>query len=86
MPNGRPIGTEGSKPFIREIPGGADAAKGLFHELAKNAKNVTPEGYPGTLYQLPDGGYVGYRPASTSGPPTIDVNIPDIPIKKIKFP
>jgi hypothetical protein len=28
---------------------------------------------------------VGLRPVSKSGPPTIDVDIPGIPIKKIKF-
>jgi hypothetical protein len=35
---------------------------------------------------LPGGGFVGYRPISLSGPPTIDVNISSLPdIMKIKF-
>jgi hypothetical protein len=48
-------------------------------------------GYEGTLVQLPKGrGMIGYRRASKSGPPTIDVRAVDaagnrIPIKKIKF-
>jgi hypothetical protein len=36
--------------------------------------------------ELPNnGGYVGYRPFSKSGPPTIDVNVPGQPIGEIKF-
>jgi hypothetical protein len=34
---------------------------------------------------LPTGGSVGLRPASKSGPPTIDVNIPGVNIDKFKF-
>ena len=40
---------------------------------------------PGVLRDLPGGGRVGLRPASKSGPATIDVDIPGIPIDKIKF-
>ena len=63
----------------------------MFQELTQGGKNVTPPGYPGTLIELPNGkGTIGYRPASKSGPATIDVKAFDatgqpVPIKKIKF-
>jgi hypothetical protein len=41
--------------------------------------------YPGKIVDLPGGGRVGLRPKSKSGEPTIDIDIPGIPIKKIKF-
>ena len=85
MPSGIPIGTAGSRPEIRELPGRIGEAKDLFDDLTDGATDVTPPGYPGTLRRLPDGGTVGLRPASKSGPPTIDLNIPDIDIDKIKF-
>jgi hypothetical protein len=43
------------------------------------------------VIELPDGrGRIGYRPASKSGQPTLDVNVVDaagqrIPVEKIKF-
>jgi hypothetical protein len=37
------------------------------------------------MVDLPGGGRVGIRAKSKSGKPTIDVDIPGIPIKKIKF-
>jgi hypothetical protein len=36
------------------------------------------------MIDLPSGGRVGLR-QSTGGVPTIDVDIPGVPIKKIKF-
>jgi len=41
--------------------------------------------YPGPLVRLPNGGTVGLRPSSTSGPPTIDVTVQGIGIREIKF-
>jgi hypothetical protein len=63
----------------------------MFHELTQGGRDVTPAGYAGQLVELPGSrGRVGLRPASKSGPATIDVNVVDdkghrIPIKKIKF-
>jgi hypothetical protein len=85
MPNGNPIGTKGSKASIREVPGGQKAADDLFDDLTAGGKPVTVPTYPGTMVDLPGGGRVGLRPKSKSGKPTIDVDIPGIPIKKIKF-
>jgi len=66
-------------------------AERIFQELTQGGRDVTPPGYPGTLIELPHGrGTIGFRPASKSGPPTIDVKAVDatghpIPITKIKF-
>jgi hypothetical protein len=95
MPGGSPIGVKGTGPRasarLREVTGGQAEAERIFRELTQGGVDVTPAGYPGTLIQLPNGrGTIGYRPASRSGPPTIDVNVVDaagqpIPIEKIKF-
>ncbi len=85
MPKGRAIGTQGSKASIREVSGGRKAADDLFDDLTAGGKLVDMPTYPGKLVDLPGGGRVGIRPKSTSGEPTIDVNIPGISIKKIKF-
>jgi hypothetical protein len=95
MPGGNPIGVKGSGPRasarLREVTGGQAEAERIFQELTQGGKDVTPVGYPGTLIELPNGrGTVGYRPASKSGPPTIDVQVIDaagqlIPVQKIKF-
>jgi len=84
-PGDIPIGTAGSRPEIRELPGGINAAQDLFDDLTDGGVETTPPGYPGVLKSLPGGGAVGLRPASKSGPPTIDVNIPNLDIDKIKF-
>jgi hypothetical protein len=67
------------------VPGGEQEAEDMFDDLIVGAVCDTPPGYPGQRYKLPGGGHVGYRPVSKSGPPTIDINITGIPIKKIKF-
>jgi hypothetical protein len=95
MPGGNPIGVKASGPRasarLRELRGGLLAAEQLFKELTQGGKDVTPTSYHGTLIELPGGcGWIGLRPASRGGPPTIDVNAVDsvgnlIPIDKIKF-
>jgi hypothetical protein len=84
-PQGKPIGTRGSKASIREVPGGRKAADDLFDALTVGGKAVAAPAYPGKMVDLPGRGRVGLRPKSKSGEPTIDVDIPGIPIKKIKF-
>jgi hypothetical protein len=89
FPGGVPIGTPGGKAknnqYIREVPGGPKEASDLFDELAKGGTPKTPATYPGIGAEVVGGGWVGLRPVSKSGPPTIDVDIPGIPIKKLKF-
>lgn len=85
LPNGRRVGKPGSKPTIRELPGGPNAASALFANLTARGTVDTPAGYPGERYRLPGGGHVGLRAVSKSGGVTMDVDIPGIPIKKLKF-
>lgn len=95
MPGGKPIGVKGTGPRasarLREVTGGQTEAERLFRELTQGGKDITPPSYPGTLIELPNGrGTIGYRPASKSGPATIDVKAVDaagqpMPIKKIKL-
>jgi hypothetical protein len=95
MPGGKPIGVKATGPRasarLREVTGGRAEAERIFRELTQGGKDVTPMGYPGKLIELPSGrGTIGYRPASKSGSPTIDVNVVDtagqpILIEKIKF-
>src|SRR3989442_210918 len=95
MPGGKPIGVKGTgrraPATVREVPESESEAKRLFEELTQGGTEITPLGYPGALVELPNKrGTIGYRPASKSGPPTIDVIAVDttgnpIPIKKIKF-
>jgi len=95
MAGGKPIGVKGTGPRasarLREVTGGEVEAERIFQELTQGGRDVTPPGYPGTLIELPHGrGTIGFRPASKSGPPTIDVKAVDatghpIPITKIKF-
>lgn len=85
MPGGNPIGAKGQGRNVREVQGGQKKADEIFDDLIVGATPNTSAGYPGTGYDLPTGGWVGLRTSSKSGPPTIDVNIPGIPIRKIKF-
>jgi len=85
-PRGQPIGQAGSQPRIRVLPGGQSAAEDLFLRLTEGGTPNTPPSYPGVRYSLPNGGWVGYRPLSRSGPPTIDVNVNGVNISKLKFP
>lgn len=64
-----------------------EAANKMFQELTTGGRDITPPGYPGKLVELPNGGRVGLRPVSSSADksPSIDVNIPGMPVKKIHF-
>jgi len=84
-PGGRLIGSEGSSPKIRIIKGGLRDAEKLFEQLSGGGTRVTDTSYPGSLVRLPNGGTVGLRPSSTSGPPTIDVTVQGMGIREIKF-
>lgn len=67
---------------------GLEGAQGLFGDLTKGqgGKDVsTDAGYPGTLIQLPNGDYIGIRPVSDSGAPTVDTKISGAPRESIKF-
>ena len=85
IPNGKLIGTEGNSRNIREVPGGTEGAQDLFnyHRLGGTPYRSSP-GL--TVVQLPGNvGYVTFRPVSTSGPPAVDVNIPQFLLITIHF-
>ena len=85
LPDGRPLGRRGRSSVVRLVPGGETAAEALFLRLSRGGIDKTPAGYAGRLVQMEDGAMIGYRPRSTSGPPTIDINIRGIGIRKLKF-
>jgi hypothetical protein len=84
-PGGKLIGEAGSSSSIRILPGGAAEAEALFGQLSTGGEVVKGTSYPGTLVRLPGSGTVGFRPVSTSGPPTIDVKVNGLGIREIKF-
>jgi RHS repeat-associated protein len=85
-PGGRLVGKPGSNKEIRMMEGGMARATELFDQLTQGGRAIEGSTYPGTLVEVPGGGTVGIRATSTSGPPTIDVRIPGIGIREIKFP
>lgn len=87
-PNGSLIGEAGSRSWIRELPGGSDAAEQMFQDLTEGGIPDLPATYSGSQgFRMPDDSWIGYRPTSTSGPPTIDLNIVPLrdTIRKLKF-
>jgi hypothetical protein len=84
MPGGSPIGQPGTSPDIREVAVEGQNGEAFFDRLTKGGLMDTSTTHP-KLFRLPTG-TVGYRGVSkNNGPPTIDVNIPGIPVRKIKF-
>ena len=84
------VGRPGRAKNVREVVGNEEDALLLFRELTQGLE-VRPHPNPnipgGLMADLPDGGTVGYRPFSDSGPPTIDINnVPGLQRRlKIKF-
>ena len=88
MPNGQPIGTAGSKPSIREVKGDLADAQKMFDELTQGGQVANKPTYTGTWMNMPDGSGFGLRTKMAKSPGTvanIDVNVPNVPIGKIKF-
>jgi len=60
----------------------------LFDTLVEGGQAVKGSTYKGTLFELPNGGTVGFRTVMNKSPgtaATIDVKVRGIPIKEIKF-
>jgi SPP1 gp7 family putative phage head morphogenesis protein len=85
-PNGKPIGQPGNRSEVRIEKGGDTAAKELYEKLSTGGTPYKPKNYPGEGTKLPNGDWVGYRPSSRSGPPTVDVNVSGADFTKIHFP
>jgi RHS repeat-associated protein len=84
-PEGNLIGSPGNGPDVRILPGGQAGAEALLEQLLPPGSTPYTGNYPGTGYNLPNGGFVGYRPISGSGPPTIDLSIEGMNPLKFKF-
>ncbi|WP_269446196.1 polymorphic toxin-type HINT domain-containing protein [Gloeobacter violaceus] len=88
LPYGNPIGQPGSSPSIREVQGGIYEALNLFDKLTQGGRVEMNPGYPGLRIIRSDGGVIGLRTQATRSPrtaATVDINVPGIPFKKIKF-
>ena len=85
-PGGQNVGELGENSGVRVLPGGENGARELFDRLTKGGTDITPSGHIGKVIRLPDGSVISYRPRSKSGPSTIDVNVPGLNIRKLKFP
>ncbi len=55
-------------------------------EMPHVVEAVVPLPPPNEGETLLDGSVISYRPRSRSGPPTIDVNVHGLKIRKLKFP
>ncbi|WP_353649607.1 hypothetical protein ABLG96_01200 [Nakamurella sp. A5-74] len=87
-PGGTPIGAQGSRPEIRELPGGVPAAQDMFSRLAARGR-VVENSSERTRVELPGGGWIQYRTKMTKSgdvPVTIDVKIPGFTlVGRLKF-
>jgi hypothetical protein len=84
--NGQLLGTparKGSK--VRRVQGGKQEAEELFGKLAELGRGAPIETYSGQRVELPGCGYAGYREASKSGEPTVDVDVNIEAIGNVKF-
>jgi hypothetical protein len=85
-PGGKNVGEPGENSGVRILPGGESEARELFDRLTKGGTDITPSGHLGKVIRMPDGSVISHRPTSKSGPPTVDVNVPGLGIRKLKFP
>ena len=89
-PGGQPVGSQQSRARanIRTLPGGPAGAEAMLGRLTqgRGAVDITPPGHLGRMYRLDDGTIIGYRPLTSSGSPSIDINIPGFTaVKKLHF-
>jgi RHS repeat-associated protein len=90
FPDNQPIGSSGSSPDIRVVQGDVNDAQTFFDNLVKagEGKVDSSTSFRGTFVRLKGGGSIGFRTFSTKSPntaATIDVNIPNVSIRKLKF-
>ncbi len=87
-PGGQNVGERGDSSGVRVLPGGEQEARELFDRLTNNkgGEDITPAGHVGQVISLPDGSIIGFRPTSNSGPPTVDIKISGLSVRKLKFP
>lgn len=74
-PGGKLIGEAGS-PGVRVLSGDIKAAEDLTLDLGKLGQiRNHPQVQDGVGIDLPGGGFIGFRPHSSSGGPAIDINV-----------
>lgn len=84
-PDGQIIGAPGSSTRIRQLAGTVNNARNLFDKLAALGEPAPIPAYPGERAEIPGVGYVGLRPVSGSGEPTIDVGAKICGTRNIKL-
>jgi RHS repeat-associated protein len=83
-PGGVTIGQPGDNRDVRIVDGDINDGRAMFDEIAKSGAPLEGTTYPGTLVKV-EGGTVGFRETSTSGPPTLDVRIQGVKTREVKF-
>ena len=56
----------------------------MFVRLSKGGTVIKDQAMH-KLVKMPDGNFVGYRPISTSGPPTVDIRFTGRNVIKLKY-
>ncbi len=86
MPGGELVGTAGTYPHIRILPGDMSTAQKDFDYLTVGGNIDTSTTYPGIRMSLPGNtGFIGLRPTSSHDLPTIDPVVPNLPFGKIHY-
>jgi hypothetical protein len=87
--DGQLIGMQrkGSRAHVHELPDDLAHVEAYFNRLRSGGIDVTPPAFEpgGGVTRLPDGTFITFRPRSTSGPPTLECNIPRRGSFKLKF-
>jgi hypothetical protein len=85
MPNGVPIGRQGSRAIMRELPGGLPEATDLFNYLRVGGTRYRSDPNMTIVKLARDSGFVILRRQSRSGGPAIDINVLEILFRRIHF-
>ncbi|NGX44281.1 MAG: hypothetical protein K1060chlam3_00447, partial [Candidatus Anoxychlamydiales bacterium] len=84
-PNGQWLGKAGTRNTIRLFEGGQNESLRVFDELTKRGKIIYKDSEK-IISELSDEIHITYRLLSKSGPPTIDIKLPDMEHNiKLKF-
>lgn len=70
---------------VRRVTAGVERARALFEELRQLGYDSPVAGNPGHRIEIPGLGYVNYREASKSGPPSLDVSVSIERLEKVRF-
>jgi RHS repeat-associated protein len=86
LKEGGKLGIAGSAKNIRKLAGDLEDARTLMEAIEQVGTPYAGNYQNGVAYNLPGGGFVGFREVSSAGgPPTIDLNLPGVGKFKLKF-